>query len=93
MDAILYKLILPQASIPDEVPHMVYETPIIEGEHKTDNVKRKPAWSDLDQEILLKEVKLREKRLFWKFKGSGRGKKEGREEWEEVARAINEYGF
>ena len=75
VDAIPYKFILPQASIPDEIPHMVYETPIIEGAHKRDNVKRKPAWSDLYHEILLKEVKLREKRLFWKFKGSGRGKK------------------
>ena len=64
-DSILYELILPKASIPDEVMHMEYETPIIEVAHKTTIVKR----------ILLKEVNLREKRLFGKFKGSGRWKK------------------
>lgn len=69
---------------------MEYETTIIEGAHKTANVKRKPAWSDLEQEILLKEVTLREKRLFGKFKGSGRDKKGRGEELEEVVRAINE---
>ena len=41
---------------------------------------RKPAWGDLEQNILLKEVKLREKRFFGKLKGSGREQKEIGEE-------------
>ena len=41
---------------------------------------RKPAWGDLEQNILLKEVKLREKRFFGKFKGSGKEQKEIEEE-------------
>ena len=54
--------------------------PIIEDAHKTANVKRKPTWSDLEQEVLLKEVNLQEKRSFGKFKSSGRGNKERGEE-------------
>ena len=68
-----------------------YETTIIESAHKTVNVKRKTAFSDLGQELLLNEVNLREKRMFGKCKGSGRGKKEREEEMEEVARALNKY--
>ena len=38
-DSILYELILPQASIPDEIPHMEYQTPIIEGAPKRPMLK------------------------------------------------------
>lgn len=71
---------------------MEYETPIIECAHKTVNVERKPTWSDFGQDTLLNEVNLRKKRLFGKFKGSGREKKGGGEEWKEATRAINEHG-
>lgn len=59
-------------------PLFCQEATIIESAHKMVNV-RKSAWSDLEQNILLKEVKLREKRFFGKFKGSGREKKEREE--------------
>ena len=67
-DSILQELILPQAIISYEIPHMEYETAIIESSHKTLHVKRKSALSDVEKEILLKEVHLREKRLFGKSK-------------------------
>lgn len=82
-DSILQELILPQAIISYEIPHVENETAIIESSHKTLHVKRKSALSDVEKEILLKEVHLREKRLFGKFKGSGRWKKERAEKWEE----------
>ena len=52
---------------------------------------KKAAWSDFGQDTLLNEVNLRKKRLFGKFKVSGREKKGGGEEWKEATRAINEH--
>ena len=65
-DSILYEFILPKASILDEIPHMEYETTIIESAHKTANAKSKSAWSNLEQEIFLNKL-ISEKRLFAKF--------------------------
>lgn len=39
----------------------------------------------------MNEVNLRKKRLFGKFKVSGRERKGGGEEWKEATRAINEH--
>ena len=65
-DSILYEFILPKASILDEIPHMEYETTIIESEHKTANAKSKSACSNYEQEFFLNKL-ISEKRLFAKF--------------------------
>lgn len=68
---ILYDILMPNVSTADTEetvctisPPLVSSTP-----------KRKPTWTDLEQSVLLEEVTKREKSLFGKFKGCGRGKK------------------
>ncbi|XP_062598670.1 uncharacterized protein LOC134260103 [Saccostrea cucullata] len=100
LDSVIYDIILPQSSLIEETPlsldvnKIQFEdcelTPLASS---TPNPKRKPTWSELEQNILLEEVTKNEKTLFGKFKGPGRGKREREEAWENVARAVNEVGI
>eukprot|EP00105_Crassostrea_gigas_P003557 XP_011416451.1 PREDICTED: uncharacterized protein LOC105320277 [Crassostrea gigas] len=83
---ILYDILMPNVSTAEETvctisPPLVSSTP-----------KRKPTWTDLEQSVLLEEVTKREKSLFGKFKGCGRGKKERETAWEDVAKAVSQVG-
>lgn len=84
---ILYDMLMPNVSTADTEetvctisPPLVSSTP-----------KRKPTWTDLEQSVLLEEVTKKEKSLFGKFKGCGRGKKERETAWEDVAKAVSQY--
>uniref|UniRef100_K1QTH6 Myb/SANT-like DNA-binding domain-containing protein n=1 Tax=Magallana gigas TaxID=29159 RepID=K1QTH6_MAGGI len=50
---------------------------------------KKPNWTELEKNILVEEVHLREGLLFGKFKGAGGGKIAKDVAWREVAQAVN----
>lgn len=54
-------------------------------------LKRKLIWIDFEQSVFLEEVIKKEKFLFGKFKGCGRGKKEWEIVWEDVVKVVFQY--
>lgn len=87
---ILYNLLDINDPVSTEVS-LISEPFITAAPLETSTPKRKPAWSNLEQNVLIEAVSKYEQKLFGKFKGSGRGKPEREAAWEEVARTVNEY--
>ncbi|XP_062608771.1 uncharacterized protein LOC134270544 [Saccostrea cucullata] len=85
---VLYDIIIENPSKISETIFEPIETPLA-----SSTPKRKPAWSDLEQGVLIDCVAKNEQKLFGKFKGPGRGKAEREAAWEDVARAVNEVGI
>jgi hypothetical protein len=92
MDSVLYDIILPPVDAQTSEFETLVEFDLPEAS-STPISKRKPAWSDVEQGVLIEEVGKRNSVLFGKFKGPGRGKKEREAAWDCVATAVNGYAI